>query len=641
MLLRARLGFLLPALVLLCAGTADAQGQRSKPRVPRTAPQSNFFPPPAPLVGGSDACATPDAIAGTGSFAFDNTSATTGAEGQSEAACNLFGSTAILSDVWFVWTAPTSGIAKVTTVNQTIVDTKIAAYPAPVPSGGCPTAGSALACNDDDVGSGTFQSTITFRCNAGSAYMLQVGLFPGPFPPAVPGTGNIAISINPLTPNDDCTNPTLISGFGAGAPHAFDTTVATTGAQGQNNIACESYATRAIDGDVWFQWTASVLGWVKLTTCSGTSGDTKIAVYQGAGCPTQAALVCDDDGCGTVAGASEARFFAGIGTTYTIQIGTFPGQAGTSGFFTIENFTPPAGDACATPLAIAGPGPHAFDNRLATTGTQGQTEVLCTTPSDPNPRITYDLWYLWTAPGTGTATWSFCNGSTMDSKIAVYATNTCPTSAALACADDGCATIGPAGVLFPVTAGAQYLLQLGAWPGAVPGFGTFTLSVSGASGTAFCFGNGGGTLCPCSPTPVAHSVASNGCANSNFSGGANLRAEGTASVAADTLKIRGTGMPNGSCLYFQGTARQNAGAGLAFGDGLLCAGGTIIRLGIQFNTAGSSSVPAGAGPTLSALGLVPPAGGTRTYQVWYRDAASYCTAATFNLSNGVEISWQP
>ena len=31
--------------------------------------------------------------------------------------------------------------------------------------------------------------------------------------------------------------------------------------------------------------------------------------------------------------------------------------------------------------------------------------------------------------------------------------------------------------------------------------------------------------------------------------------------------------------------------------------------------------------------------GTRTYQAWYRNSASYCTVSTFNLSNGLEISW--
>jgi len=32
---------------------------------------------------------------------------------------------------------------------------------------------------------------------------------------------------------------------------------------------------------------------------------------------------------------------------------------------------------------------------------------------------------------------------------------------------------------------------------------------------------------------------------------------------------------------------------------------------------------------------------SRTYQIRYRNAASFCTSAPFNLTNGVEILWSP
>jgi hypothetical protein len=38
-------------------------------------------------------------------------------------------------------------------------------------------------------------------------------------------------------------------------------------------------------------------------------------------------------------------------------------------------------------------------------------------------------------------------------------------------------------------------------------------------------------------------------------------------------------------------------------------------------------------------GGVPINGGLRTYQVWYRNAANFCTSSTFNLTNGVAIQW--
>jgi hypothetical protein len=364
-------------------------------------------------------------------------------------------------------------------------------------------------------------------------------------------------------------------------------------------------------------------------------------VYAGPGCPSTEPVACDDDACGVSGGPSEARWFAAAGVPYTIQIGTFPGTGGGPGFFTIESFTPAAGDDCNAPIKIAGPGPHAFDVVQATTGMQGQIDALCTTPTDPNPRITFDVWYQWTAPATGTATFSSCSGTQLDTKIAAYSGIGCPSGFSLACNDDGCAASGPSQVTFPVTAGQPYLLQLGLWPGATSGAGTFTIDVGARTGTGYCFGDGSGSMCPCSPVSVAPGEAGNGCANSVFAGGANLWIEGNASVSADTLSIRGSGMPDSSCLYFQGTTRVNSGLGGTFGDGLRCAGGSVTRLRTKTNVFGSSAYPGLGDPPVSVRGLVPPGGGLRTYQAWYRNPAAFCSAATFNLTNAVEVSWTP
>ena len=65
---------------------------------------------------------------------------------------------------------------------------------------------------------------------------------------------------------------------------------------------------------------------------------------------------------------------------------------------------------------------------------------------------------------------------------------------------------------------------------------------------------------------------------------------------------------------------------------------TLTRLGVKFNVGGASQYPSGADPSLSTQVVFP---GTRTYQVWYRDSANFCTAATFNLSNALEAYWLP
>jgi hypothetical protein len=133
--------------------------------------------------------------------------------------------------------------------------------------------------------------------------------------------------------------------------------------------------------------------------------------------------------------------------------------------------------------------------------------------------------------------------------------------------------------------------------------------------------------------------ANAGCLNSLGTGGA-LVASGSASLAVDTLVLSGSGMPNSSALYFQGTGQSGAGAGAAFGDGLRCAAGTASRLGTKTNLAGASQYPAAGDPPLSVAGLNA-AGGVRTYQVWYRNAAAYCTAFMFELTNGWQLTWAP
>ena len=75
----------------------------------------------------------------------------------------------------------------------------------------------------------------------------------------------------------------------------------------------------------------------------------------------------------------------------------------------------------------------------------------------------------------------------------------------------------------------------------------------------------------------------------------------------------------------------------------------LVRAGPAGRSAGSLAATVGAaGPTLSfhlkelsAAGLVPGPGSVRNYQVWYRNAAAFCTTDTFNLTNGVRARWTP
>jgi hypothetical protein len=121
--------------------------------------------------------------------------------------------------------------------------------------------------------------------------------------------------------------------------------------------------------------------------------------------------------------------------------------------------------------------------------------------------------------------------------------------------------------------------------------------------------------------------------------GANIASSGVPSISNDSLVLLGSGMPNSSALYFQGTTQVGGGAGGTFGDGLRCAGGSVVRLHTKTNVAGASQYPDTGDPSISVKGVVT-APGSRTYQVWYRNAAAFCTPSTFNLTNGVLVTWQ-
>jgi hypothetical protein len=79
-----------------------------------------------------------------------------------------------------------------------------------------------------------------------------------------------------------------------------------------------------------------------------------------------------------------------------------------------------------------------------------------------------------------------------------------------------------------------------------------------------------------------------------------------------------------------------------FGDGQLCAAIGIIRMGVVFPTAGVAAYPGGLTPNpISIAGAPIAAGNIKHYQCWYRDAAPFCTVDTFNLTNGVSLTWGP
>lgn len=139
--------------------------------------------------------------------------------------------------------------------------------------------------------------------------------------------------------------------------------------------------------------------------------------------------------------------------------------------------------------------------------------------------------------------------------------------------------------------------------------------------------------CPCSNA----GSPGNGCGNSLHPSGAGLARTGVASLANDTLALTATNVTGANAIFVQSNALLDPG--IFFGDGLRCVSGATIRLGSSPIAAASSSYPQGAQLPISVRGGVA-APGLRYYQTYYRNSASYCTAATFNLSSGQAVLWQ-
>jgi hypothetical protein len=91
-----------------------------------------------------------------------------------------------------------------------------------------------------------------------------------------------------------------------------------------------------------------------------------------------------------------------------------------------------------------------------------------------------NVWYNYTATKSGSCTVDLC-GSNYDTKLAIYDRFDCSTMTMLYCNDDGCGWPSFASkVIFPVTAGQQFKIEVGGWQD-YTGDGDLTISVAPAN----------------------------------------------------------------------------------------------------------------------------------------------------------------
>ncbi|MFT4537999.1 MAG: hypothetical protein ACI841_005045 [Planctomycetota bacterium] len=264
-------------------------------------------------------------------------------------------------------------------------------------------------------------------------------------------------------------------------------------------------------------------------------------------------------------------------------------------------------DDCGTADIIAGSGNFSYDNTTATTGIEGQNESICYDFGTSG--IATDVWFCWTAPNSGPATLTMCNGGGGDSKIASYAGAACPVDGtSLACNDDTCGLLSE--IVFPVTGGSDYMLQIGCFPGGGQSSGSFDITVAAPPtlGTNYCVAG----------------------MNSVNAAGSNMSAAGSASIGAQNLTLSADNAPNQPAIFYYGPNQ----IALGFGNGTRCVGGTVVRLPVVNGSGGSFDYTVDFG--LPQVNLMP---GTVNFQCWYRDPAG--GGAFFNMSDGYSIIMTP
>jgi hypothetical protein len=203
-----------------------------------------------------------------------------------------------LASVWYRWSAPENGVVAVRTCRSDF-DTTLTVY-----RGSALGALGRVAANDDSC---RFGSAVRFFAIAGTTYYMAVD-------GATESQGSVELRLRYLErpANDDfATAHDLGNGTSAKA-------------SGSNREATAEpreplhHRRRALSS-VWYRWTAPANRRVVIDTC-GSSFDTVIAVYTGAGFDALRPVTSDDDSCGT---RSIARFSAVAGTTYHVAVDSF------------------------------------------------------------------------------------------------------------------------------------------------------------------------------------------------------------------------------------------------------------------------------------------------------------------------------
>ena len=279
--------------------------------------------------------------------------------------------------------------------------------------------------------------------------------------------------------------------------------------------------------DVWLEFSPASSGGYSFTTCDNESYDTSIVLYEN-DCLTQISCNGDsdnpDENCQEYYSIMSYELIEGI--TYFIRIGGWFEETG-NGNLTISQLPPPIPGACcfATGSCLDDLTPADCEifggNYMGTESTCSESDcidiqgddcneprnitsgvhdfsIVYATPSEDIPDESFcegtylgwkfnpDVWFKWIAPSTGMATFSTCGNATFDTSLVLYE-GSCSNQ--VSCNGDAeensdCQNYYSL-IVYPVTAGTEYLIRLGGYQGAI-GEGTLTVLGPGEGDLGAC-----------------------------------------------------------------------------------------------------------------------------------------------------------
>ena len=212
----------------------------------------------------------------------------------------------------------------------------------------------------------------------------------------------------------------LVSGTAVAAAPANDNFAAATEITGRdvavsgiNKDATKeagepNHAGAAGGASVWYRWTAPVTGKATVSTCD-SDFDTLLAVYTGSAVDALTEVAANNDACGL---KSSVSFQAAEGVTYRIAI---DGDNGAIGTYELAVRLAPQNDDFANAQEISGE-----------SGSVGGTTAGATREAGEPDYLEASVWYHWTAPSSGWASFELC-GSAVYAPLHAYTGSTLAT----------------------------------------------------------------------------------------------------------------------------------------------------------------------------------------------------------------------